>query len=68
VVCETCRPPGSARPAPETLALLGALLEGDWPATRDAAPFMIKQASGLVSAYAIWHLDRNLKSLAHVER
>jgi DNA repair protein RecO (recombination protein O) len=68
VVCETCRPAGSARPAAETLALLGALLEGDWPATREAEPFVVKQASGLVSAYTIWHLDRNLKSLAHVER
>ena len=68
VVCENCRPPGSARPAPETIALLGALLEGDWPATRDAEPFVIKQASGLTAAYAVWHLDRNLRSLAHVER
>lgn len=68
VVCETCRPAGSARPAAETLSLLGALLEGDWPATRDAEPFVVRQASGLVSAYATWHLDRALRSLAHVER
>lgn len=68
VVCERCRPAGSARPNPATLELLGALLEGDWPSTRDAEPFVVKQASGLVAAYAVWHLDRNLKSLAHVER
>ena len=30
VVCPTCRVPGSASPAPETLVLLGALLSGDW--------------------------------------
>ncbi|SDT24703.1 DNA replication and repair protein RecO [Microlunatus soli] len=68
VVCEICRPSGSARPAAETLALLGALLEGDWPATREVEPFAVRQASGLTAAYATWHLDRNLKSLAHVER
>ena len=32
VVCTVCRPPGSARPAAETLRLLGALLEGRWEA------------------------------------
>ena len=37
VVCERCRPAGSARPSPDTLRLLGALLEGRWPATRDAS-------------------------------
>ncbi|QDP96184.1 DNA repair protein RecO [Microlunatus elymi] len=68
VVCENCRPAGSARPAAETLALLGALLEGDWPRTRDAEAMAVRQASGLTAAYATWHLDRNLKSLAHVER
>jgi DNA repair protein RecO (recombination protein O) len=68
VVCEGCRPPGSARPAAATLELLAALLAGDWPSTRDAEPMIIKQASGLTAAYATWHLDRNLKSLAHVER
>ncbi len=40
-VCSGCRPPGSAAPAPETLALLAALLAGDWvvaDAVRPAAP------------------------------
>ena len=68
VVCERCRPPGSTRPAPETLALLGALLEGRWDATRDLDPRAAKQASGLTSAFTAWHLDRSLRSLAHVER
>ena len=35
-VCPVCRPPGSAAPAPETLALLAALLAGDW-AVADAS-------------------------------
>ena len=68
VVCATCRVPGSASPAPETLALLGALLTGDW-AVVDAAPARtLKEASGLVAAYLAWHLERGLKSLVYVER
>jgi DNA repair protein RecO (recombination protein O) len=68
VVCESCRPTGSARPSPAALLLLGALLEGNWVATRDASPALQREASGLTSAYLVWHLDRNLRSLAHVER
>ena len=68
VVCERCRPAGSARPSIEALALSGALLEGRWVATRDAAPAVQREVSGLTSAYLIWHLDRSLRSLAHVER
>lgn len=68
VVCEPCRPTGAARPAPETLELLGALLAGRWPATRDADLRCIREASGITAAFLTWHLDRNLRSLAHVER
>jgi DNA repair protein RecO (recombination protein O) len=68
VVCATCRVPGSASPAPETLALLGALLAGEWDVV-DAAPARnLKEASGLVAAYLAWHLERGLKSLVYVER
>jgi DNA repair protein RecO (recombination protein O) len=68
VVCEHCRPAGAARPSPAAIGLLAALLAGDWPATRDPDPATIDQASGMTSAFLVWHLDRNLKSLAHVER
>ncbi len=67
-VCESCRPPGAARPAPETFALLGALLEGRWADTRDVPDRVAHEASGLTAAYLTWHIDRNLRSLAHVER
>ncbi len=68
VVCATCRVPGSASPSPETLALLGALLAGDW-AVVDVAPARnLKEASGLVAAFLAWHLERALKSLVYVER
>ena len=67
-VCERCRPAGAARPAPETLALLGALLEGRWRDTRQVSDQVAREASGITAAFLAWHLDRNLRSLAHVER
>jgi DNA repair protein RecO (recombination protein O) len=68
VLCVTCRVPGSASPAVETVALLGALLAGDWAVVDSAEPRHLKEASTLVAAYLAWHLERGLKSLAYVER
>jgi DNA repair protein RecO (recombination protein O) len=68
VVCTTCRPPGSAQPRPQTMAYLTALLVGDWPATREVAPEVIAEGSGLTAAFTTWHLERGLRSMAHVER
>lgn len=68
VVCIGCRPPGSPRPAPETLALLGALLAGRWTDTRDVPGLTQREASGLTTAFVAWHLERSLRSFAHLER
>jgi DNA repair protein RecO (recombination protein O) len=68
VLCGDCRLPGSATAAPETIALLGALLSGDWAVVDSAEPRHLKEASGVVAAYLAWHLERGLRSLAHVER
>jgi DNA repair protein RecO (recombination protein O) len=68
VVCERCRPAGSSRPSPDTLHLLGALLEGRWEETRDVPHAVAREASGIASAFATWHLERSLRSLVHVER
>lgn len=68
MVCMTCRPPGSAAPAPETIDLLGALLSGDWPRARESQERHRTEASGLVAAYTQYHLERRLRSLRHVER
>lgn len=68
MVCRRCRPPGSAHPAPATVAYLGALLTGNWPATREVAEATVRQGSGLVAAFLSWHLERGLRSLVHVER
>jgi DNA repair protein RecO (recombination protein O) len=50
------------------LPLLGALLEGRWHDTREVADHVAREASGITAAFISWHLDRNLRSLAHVER
>jgi len=68
MLCTTCRMPGSVSPAPETVVVLGALLAGDWPVVEATDPRHLREASGLVSAYLAWHLERALRSLEHVER
>ena len=47
---------------------MGALLTGEWPAVAAADARRRREASGLVSAYLHWHLERGLRSLEYVER
>lgn len=68
VVADDVAPPGSPRLDLETLSLLGALLEGRWEVAEAAEQRSRNQASGVVAAYAQFHLERSLRSLAHVER
>jgi len=68
MLCGGCRMPGSASPAVETVTLLGALLAGDWAVVEASEPRHRKEANGLVAAYLAWHMERGLKSMAHVER
>jgi DNA repair protein RecO (recombination protein O) len=68
VLCSECRLPGSANPAGETVVLLGALLAGDWTVVASSEQRHRKEATGLVSAYVHWHLERGLRSMAYVER
>lgn len=66
LVCSDCAPVGSPRISESTLELLRSLMSGDWDAV-DAAPHAeTSAASGLVSAYAQFHLERGIRSLAHV--
>lgn len=67
-VCPSCRPAGSVEVEPGTMVLLGALLSGHWPVAERSRERERAQASGLVSAYLTWHLERRLRSLSHVER
>lgn len=68
MVCLACRPSGSSRIDISTAAHLGALLSGDWDGVSKSSPSVQRTASGLVSAFAAWHIERGLRSLAHVER
>ncbi|MFD4421568.1 DNA repair protein RecO [Agromyces sp. NPDC058484] len=68
VVCDDDAPPGTPRIAPSTVALLGALLAGDWAFAEASAQVDRNQASGIIAAYAQWHLERGLRSLLHVSR
>jgi DNA repair protein RecO (recombination protein O) len=68
MVCASCRPPGAASPAAGTVALMLALVRGNWA---DADPSQRRhqvECSGLVAAYLQWHLEHSIRSLRHVER
>lgn len=67
-VCSDCAPPGTPRIDAETMALLGALLAGEWAAVEAASERAGAQASGIVAAYTQWHLERGLRSLNHLQR
>ena len=67
-VCPQCRPPGAARPQPDTIALMTALLGGDWAGADASGGAARREASGLVAAHLQWHLERGLRSLPLVDR
>jgi DNA repair protein RecO (recombination protein O) len=68
MVCAGCRPPGSASPAPRTVALMVALLRGEWDEAMRSERRHRVECSGLVAAYLQWHLEHSIRSLRHVER
>ena len=68
ILCDDCRMPGSSAPSPFTVTLLGGLLSGDWPVVEASDERSRREASGMVSAYLSWHLERGLRSLSHVDR
>jgi len=68
MVCGSCRPAGSVAPHDETVALLSALLTGDWDIADGSEPRERREASGMVAAFLQWHLERGLRSLPYVER
>jgi DNA repair protein RecO (recombination protein O) len=68
MVCASCRPPGAAAPAAGTVALMHALLHGDWDSASRSERRHRVECSGLVAAYLQWHLEHAIRSLRHVER
>jgi DNA repair protein RecO (recombination protein O) len=67
-VCADCRPAGSARPQPETIVLMSALLGGDWAMADASTAAARREASGLLAAHLQWQLERGLRSLPLVDR
>jgi DNA repair protein RecO (recombination protein O) len=67
LVCRSCRAPGAATPAAQTIALMSALLRGDWAQADVSERRHQVECSGLVAAYVQWHLEHSIRSLRHVE-
>jgi DNA repair protein RecO (recombination protein O) len=67
VVCRSCRAPGAATAAAATIALMSALLRGDWERADASERRHQVECSGLVAAYVQWHLEHSIRSLRHVE-
>lgn len=67
VVSDSAAPPGTPRLKPETVALLGALLAGDWVVADASELSARREARGIVAAYLQFHLERSIKSLSHIE-
>ncbi len=67
LTCRSCRPPGAASPAVATVALMRALLRGDWAEADASQPRHQVECSSLVAAYVQWHLEHSIRSLRHVE-
>jgi len=68
VVCNKCLTPAAAIIGQETTVLLGALLAGEWELVETSSEQAKLAASGVVSAYTQWHIDKGLKSITHLER
>jgi DNA repair protein RecO (recombination protein O) len=68
LICGDCRIPGSSTVTPEAAALLAALASGDWLVADASDDRARRNASGLVTAYLHWHIERSLRSMHLVER
>lgn len=62
VVCESCRMPGSPRLDPGSIALLAALLHGDWDRALESSERERGQAAGIAASYTQFHLERGIRS------
>lgn len=67
-VCLACKPTATVTPSEQTIALLSALLTGDWDTADASAATVRREASGIIVAFLQWHLERGLRSLTLVER
>lgn len=66
-VCDQCAPAGTPRASGTVLALLRALLAGEWEIVDAAAPRDSAQASGMVAAYVQWTMERGIRALSQTQ-
>lgn len=67
IVSDEVAPPGSPRLDNATIELLEALFTGNWEQADLAERSTRTQASGVIAAFAQFHLERSLRSLEHIE-
>ncbi|MBS1697682.1 MAG: DNA repair protein RecO [Actinobacteria bacterium] len=67
VVCDDCAPVGSPRLPASAFEVLRALIAGDWGRVDSAPDRDAAAASGVIAAYAQWHLERGIRSLSLME-
>jgi DNA repair protein RecO (recombination protein O) len=67
LTCQGCRAPGATTPSAATIALMNALLRGDWTHADASERRYQVECSGLTAAYLQWHLEHSIRSLRHVE-
>jgi DNA repair protein RecO (recombination protein O) len=68
VVSDGVASPGTLRLAPGAKELLQALLEGQWEAVGQPESQVMGQVSGIIAAYTQFHLERHVRSFAHLDR
>jgi DNA repair protein RecO (recombination protein O) len=68
VVADSVAPPGTPRLRPDSVALLRALVGGDWAVADASEPEARREARGIVAAYTQFHLERSIRSLGHIDR
>lgn len=68
VVAANIAPPGTPQLAPGAKELLQALLAGEWEAVERAESGVSSQVSGIIAAYTQFHLERHVRSFAHLDR
>jgi DNA repair protein RecO (recombination protein O) len=66
--CEACAVPGSVRLGEVGFVHLANLLVGGWDVVRSTPADTRKLCSGVILAFAQWQLERDLRSVATLER
>jgi DNA repair protein RecO (recombination protein O) len=67
VLCSMCKVPGCTAPGSEVIEYLASILTGDWEGATRADDKTRKTAGSLLAAQLQWHIEREVRSLKHVQ-